>query len=79
MFEPVLLLGLGGFGDWVQEQALIILFVAVIVLSLILGIKRQWIALVGSLAGFAIIAIFVAAPEMIQTIGQTMAGWIGLG
>jgi len=71
-------MGVSGLFTWVQEQAQYILFIAVIILSLVMAFKRQWIGLVGTLAGLAIIGLFVIQPEMIKTVGTTIGGWLGL-
>ncbi|MED4077603.1 hypothetical protein ACQKEY_22365 [Lysinibacillus fusiformis] len=72
------MMGVSGLFTWVQEQAQYILFIAVIILSLVMAFKRQWIGLVGTLAGLAIIGLFVIQPEMIKTVGTTIGGWLGL-
>lgn len=72
------MMGVSGLYTWVQEQAQYILFIAVIILSLVMAFKRQWIGLVGTLAGLAIIGLFIISPEMIKTVGSTLGGWLGL-
>ncbi|MBG9728010.1 hypothetical protein ABD87_00200 [Lysinibacillus sphaericus] len=71
-------MGVSGLYTWVQEQAQYLLFIAVIILSLVMAFKRQWIGLVGTLAGLAIIGLFIISPEMIKTVGTTIGGWLGL-
>ncbi|WP_197232049.1 hypothetical protein [Lysinibacillus sphaericus] len=72
------MMGVSGLYTWVQEQAQYLLFIAVIILSLVMAFKRQWIGLVGTLAGLAIIGLFIISPEMIKTVGTTIGGWLGL-
>lgn len=64
--------------DWIQEQATYILYSAVIILGLILAFKRQWIAMVGTFAGLAIIGLFITKPDIIKSVGTTVGGWIGI-
>lgn len=65
--------------DWFKGQVEIVLYMVIIGLLLFTAWKRAWILMVGVLLGGAFIAIFVANPNMITTLGQWMSNKLSMG
>jgi uncharacterized membrane protein len=66
-------ISLQGVFQWIQTQAVYALFIVGIVAIIVLGAKRAWIAMIGTIIGIALIGIFVIDPEIITD----MATWLG--
>ncbi|MBA2176890.1 hypothetical protein H0266_18580 [Halobacillus locisalis] len=72
-------MGFSGVVDFIQEQAGYLLTIALIVILLVTGFKRQWIVMAGSVFGLAIIAIFITTPTILGDIGEKIAELMNLG
>lgn len=72
-------MSLQGIFEWIKEQAQYGLFIALIFLILLTGVKRAWIAMIGAVIGLAFVGIFILNPNIITNLAQWLGGRLNLG
>lgn len=70
---------LGSTSTWVQSQGKYLLYIVAIVLILVTGFKRAWIAMIGVVIGLIFVGIFVNSPSTITNLATWLQGKIKLG
>ena len=72
-------LSIQGVFEWFSGEAKWAIFITLIVLLIVTGFKRAWIAMIGVLAGLAVIAMFIVKPDLIITLAEWLTGLLKFG
>lgn len=59
--------------DWGSAQIEFVLFIVMFIMLLFFAFKRAWIALISTIVGLAVLAIFVANPVILITLAEWLA------
>ncbi|PRX40914.1 hypothetical protein CLV97_110106 [Planifilum fimeticola] len=65
--------------EWFKEQVQYVLFFTLIVVLIVTGYRRAWIAMIGSLIGLAFIGVFVFNPDVIRPVSEWLGEKLNLG
>ncbi|MEC1158702.1 TcpD family membrane protein [Cytobacillus horneckiae] len=72
-------MGVQGLFEWLQQQAQYVLFIVLIVIILVTGAKRAWIAMIASIIGLAFIGIFILNPDIISSLAEWLNSKLNIG
>lgn len=64
---------LQGVFEWLQQQAQYALFIVLLILIIVFGAKRAWIAMIGAIIGLAAIGIFILKPDIITDLATWLS------
>lgn len=65
--------------EWFKEQVQYVLFFTLIVVLIVTGYRRAWLAMIGSLIGLAFIGIFIFNPDAIRPVSEWLGEKLNLG
>lgn len=72
-------MSLGSTAGWLQSQAKYALFIILLVLLVVTGFKRAWLAMIGCICGLIFVGIFVNSPSTITNLATWLQGKVKLG
>ncbi|MGG0656464.1 TcpD family membrane protein [Rummeliibacillus pycnus] len=64
--------------DWFKTQGSYALMIALICVTIYFAFKRQWLGLIGAIAGLAFVGIFISNPELISSLSTWVATKLGI-
>lgn len=65
--------------EWFKEQVQYVLFFVLLIILIVSGFKRAWIAMISALFGVTFIGMFVFDPELIQNVSEWLSGKLAIG